>query len=197
MATGLRSGGNSRRQPRQAKRNNVKSLVSGRIRLFAWLCALLTLAACGGASAERRSGSGEGDLAPDFTLESLDGRQVSLSDFRGSVVLINLWATWCPACKTEVATLDASYRAHRDEGYVVLGIAIGESKEAVVPFVARMSMTYPVLLDAEGTMMERYRALGLPTSVLVDREGIVRLRHQGELSSADLSDYLSGLLPSH
>jgi peroxiredoxin len=161
----------------------------------AWIACLILplLVGCGGAPSSR--GAHVGDRAPEFTLPALDGSDVSLSDYKGSVVVINLWATWCPPCRAEIPVLEAAYRAHKAEGLVVLGISVGESKEVVQSFVAEMGMTYPVLLDPRSTMLDRLRALGLPVSVFVDRDGVVRARHSGELSESKLEEYLDSLLP--
>jgi peroxiredoxin len=166
------------------------------LRAIPVLCLLaLGLAGCAGRESGPSGGLGVGQPAPDFTLESLSGDQVSLSDFRGQVVLLNLWATWCPSCKTEIPVLEAAYQAHKQDGLVVLGIDVGESAAAVQPFVAQAGMTYPVLLDGERSLLGKYRALGLPVSIVIDGNGLVRARSSGELSRAGLEDLLDGLLP--
>jgi hypothetical protein len=92
--------------------------------------------------------------------------------------------------------LEAAYRARQDDGFVVLGVNIGESRQVVAPFVRELGMTYPVLLDTESRLLDEYRGLGLPMSLLVDQEGIIRERHMGVLTAAQLEDYLAKVLPS-
>lgn len=160
----------------------------------ALLILAVTMAACSGPESAASQGISVGNRARDFTLESLDGGKVSLSDYKDQVVLVNLWATWCPPCRAEIPDLEAAYRAHKDEGFVVLGVNVEESAQAIEPFVADLDMTYPVLLDERGQVMNDYRALGLPISLLVDREGVIQERHVGILTASQLERYLSELL---
>jgi thiol-disulfide isomerase/thioredoxin len=118
-----------------------------------------------------------------------------LSDHLGSIVLINFWATWCAPCRAEIPDLEAAYRAHKDSGFVVLGVGVEDPRQGIESFVAEMDMTYPVLLDESGTLMKEYRGSGLPMSVLVDRDGIIQVRHMGYLSATQLESYLSRLMP--
>jgi peroxiredoxin len=157
---------------------------------------LLPLATgCAVADSARVKAAGQAGPAPDLSLQSLDGRQVSLSQYRGSVVLINFWATWCPPCKGEIPALEAAYRAHKDRGFVILGVDVGEPGPVVQTFVRRMGISYVVLLDEQERMLVRYGGLGLPMSVLVDRDGIIRERHIGVISEAELQKYLDKHLP--
>jgi len=155
----------------------------------------VVLVACGAAQGATLPGVNEGNLARDFRLEGLDGKDVSLSNFEGKVVLINFWATWCAPCRAEVPDLQAAYEAHQSNGFVVLGVNVEESPAVVEPFVAEFGMTYPVLLDETGDVLKLYRAIGLPMSLLVDREGLIQARHIGYLSEAQLADYLEQVFP--
>jgi len=138
---------------------------------------------------------GVGYQAPGFRLESLDGRQVSLADYPGQVVLLNFWATWCPPCKEEIPAIEKAYEAHRDEGFMVLGINEGETFEAVQAFASEIGITYPVLIDKRGNVAAQYRRRGLPLTLIVDRDGVIQVRHEGYLTAGQLDKYLSGLLP--
>lgn len=154
----------------------------------------LTAVACGGPDEAVPQGIDEGNRARDFTLTSLDGSEISLSDYEGSVVLVNLWATWCPPCRAEIPDFEEAYRAHKDGGFVVLGVNVEEPRQVVEPFVDSMGMTYPVLLDERGQVMREYRGLGLPMSLLVDQDGVIRERHMGTLTADHLNGYLTKLL---
>jgi peroxiredoxin len=156
---------------------------------------LLLLAACGGSGPGLSEGISEGDLAPDFRLETLDGNQMSLQDQRGKVVLINFWATWCDPCRAEIPDIEAVYQARRDEGFTVLGVNSHETPGSIAPFAIWMGISYPILIDENGRVEKTYRLVGLPMSLIVDQEGIIQVRHVGLLTQAQLEKYLAALLP--
>ncbi len=134
------------------------------------------------------SGSGSvGDIAPRITAKSLDGDYVELSDFRGEVVLVNLWATWCGPCRVELPALNRLHRRFHDRGFSVLGVSVdGERGEAEVRKMVRsLGLTYPILLDPSARTSTAYQAPGYPTSVLVGRDGRVRWRRAGALTADD------------
>ncbi|HSJ59188.1 MAG TPA: TlpA disulfide reductase family protein [Anaerolineae bacterium] len=155
----------------------------------------LLLAACADAGPDSARGIDEGDRATDFALTTLDGDQVSLDDYLGSAVLLNFWATWCAPCEAEVPDLEAAYRAHQADGLVILGVSVQEKPESVRPFVENYDVTYPILLDTDGKVMNTYRPLGLPTTIVIDREGIIRARHMGLITPAQIEGYVADLLP--
>ncbi len=165
-----------------------------KIAVAALLLLAATIGACGGgASAGSATGVNQGNLASDFTLETIDGTKVSLSDYRGDVVLVNFWATWCPPCRAEIPDLEAAYQARQGDGFVVLGINVEEPREAVAPFAQAIGMSYPVLLDRGGQVMKMYRAPGLPMSLILDRDGVIQVRHVGFLTREQLEGYLAEL----
>lgn len=113
-------------------------------------------------------------LAPDFAVPDLDGQAVRLSALRGSVVLLNLWTTWCPPCREEMPSMERLYQRLRDRGFVLLAVSQDEGSKAVVePFVRDLGLTFPVLIDPEHQVGDRYRVWGYPESFLIDREGRV------------------------
>ena len=112
--------------------------------------------------------------APDFTLETLEGKTVTLSDLNGEVVLINFWATWCPPCRAEMPAIQEVYEEYRDQGFTVLAVNQRESQGRVAAFMDELGLTFPVPLDREGRVSARYRVNALPTTFFVDRAGIIR-----------------------
>jgi peroxiredoxin len=131
-----------------------------------------------------------GALAPEFSLQGLDGEAVRLSQFRGRVVLLNFWATWCGPCRLEMPAIQDRYN---DGGFEVLAINFDETAAQIVPFVAELGLTFPVLLDPGGRVQELYRIRGYPTSFLVDANGIIRFFHIGEMTPEILDHYLAQL----
>jgi peroxiredoxin len=154
------------------------------------LILVVLVAGCSGPGSAVPQGITVGNRARDFRVDSLDGKKVSLGDYRGSVVLLNFWATWCAPCRAEIPDLEAAYQAHKDNDFVVLGINVQESPQDVGPFVSALNMTYPILMDPEGKVWQQYRGLGLPMSLLVDEEGVIQVRHMGILTADQLQDYL-------
>lgn len=131
-----------------------------------------------------------GAQAPDFSLQALDGEAISLSQFRGRVVLLNFWATWCGPCRLEMPAIQDRYN---DGGFEVLAINFDEPAAQIVPFVGELGLTFPVLLDPGGNVQELYRVRGYPTSFLVDADGIIRFLHIGEMSPEIIHNYLAQL----
>lgn len=153
------------------------------------------LTACTESESALAEGVNQGKRARGFTLENLAGIDVSLSDFQGQVVLVNFWATWCAPCRAEIPGFEQLYRTYKDDGFVVLGVNLQESRGQVEPFVDSMDVTYPILLDQGGDVSSEYRTLGLPMSILVTPEGVIHTRHVGFLSDSILENYLQELLP--
>jgi cytochrome c biogenesis protein CcmG/thiol:disulfide interchange protein DsbE len=132
--------------------------------------------------------------ASDFTLQTLDGRSVKLSDYRGQVILLNTWASWCPPCRAEMPDLEAYYREHKEDGFVVLAVNDEESASTVANFIQAQGFTFPVLLDPGGKVMSQYGVRGLPTSFFIDRNGMVRGVWSGQLSPERLKQIVDPLL---
>jgi peroxiredoxin len=132
--------------------------------------------------------------APDFSLQTLDGRTVKLSDYRGQVVLLNTWATWCPPCRAEMPDLEAFYRDHQGHGFVVLAVNSEESADTVTSFLEEHDFTFPVLLDPNGEVTKLYGIRGLPTSFFIDRDGTIQGVWSGQLSPTRLREIVDPLL---
>jgi peroxiredoxin len=136
-------------------------------------------------------GLNKGQLAPHLQLESLDGREIRLSDYRGQVVLINFWTTWCIYCRTEFPLIQEAYARNQEQGFVVLAINVQELSETAQAYVQEQGLTFPILLDLHGEMSDRYRANNLPTSYVIDREGVIALKKVGALDRATLDRVLA------
>jgi len=137
-----------------------------------------------------------GRPAPDFTLSTLDGAEVTLSDLRGKPVLINFWASWCPPCRLEMPELIRIYEAHKDEDFVILGVDLTfqDAIADVEAFVEEFNMTFPVLLDKTGEVGRSYRLLGIPMSVFIDRQGIIRRIHIGAMTGDQIDEFTAEIL---
>jgi cytochrome c biogenesis protein CcmG, thiol:disulfide interchange protein DsbE len=133
-------------------------------------------------------------LAPDFARKDLTGRTLRLSDYRGKVVLLNFWATWCEPCLAEIQTFSRWQREHGVEGLQVLGVSMDDDPAVVVDAVRKYQLPYPVVMGDE-QLGELYGGvLGLPLSYLIDSSGRIVARYQGEPKLAALETRLRTLL---
>lgn len=122
-----------------------------------------------------------GHLAPDFALRTLEGNTVRLSEYRGQkVVLINFWATWCPPCQLEMPTMQQIYSEYKGRGFEILAVNIEpDAKQEIRDFIKELRLTFPIVLDPDMKVSRKYRLIGLPVSVLIDRQGIIRAKDVG------------------
>jgi peroxiredoxin len=134
-----------------------------------------------------------GALAPDFLLEDVAGEEYQLSDYRGKVVLLNFWATWCGPCLVEMPLLQSEYQAYKGDGLLVMAINNGESHDIVTAFGDENDLTFPLLLDPGSVVQRLYEIHGYPSSVFIDKEGHIRLVHIGLLQKRQLAGYLDEL----
>jgi thiol-disulfide isomerase/thioredoxin len=132
--------------------------------------------------------------APELALENVDGKTESLEDYRDKVVLVNNWATWCPPCKAEIPTLEEYYKAHKEEGFVIIGIEAGEPQPEVSSFVKGAGITYPIWIDLKNASLRAFGTGGLPNSFVIDRKGTVRLAWVGEINRAMLEEYVTPII---
>ncbi|MGW8310232.1 MAG: peroxiredoxin family protein [Thiogranum sp.] len=120
-------------------------------------------------------------VAPDFTLPDLDEETHKLSDYRGKVVMLNFWATWCPPCRREIPSMQSIYRDLGKSGFVVLAVNEFEDPEHVFAYMGQLSVlpNFPILLDTDSTVSQAYKVKGLPTTVLIDKQGRIVYRAVG------------------
>jgi peroxiredoxin len=135
-----------------------------------------------------------GQLAPDFELQTPEGEAIRLSDYRGRPVWINFWAPWCPACRTEMPRLEGLYLEHEGDDLVILGVGVRDSPESIRAYAGEVGVTYPIVVDGDGSVADLYRALALPVHYWIDREGIVRDWAFGELPPDLLAASLESIL---
>lgn len=129
-----------------------------------------------------------GAPAISYDVKRLDGQTDALGRYRGSVVVMNLWATWCPPCREEMPDLQRFYIENKAKGVVVLGVDQGESAQAAATFAREHGVTFPILLDADQQYGRSYAAVGLPTTVIVDRSGHVVRGIDGQLTLAQMRE---------
>jgi len=118
-------------------------------------------------------------VAPDFTLKSVNGKNLRLSDYQGEVVLINFWASWCGPCLQEMPVLSELHDRYKALGFTVLGINVEEESGKARKLLQEISVSFPVLLDNESVVSRLYNVVAMPSTVLVDRDGNMRYLHKG------------------
>jgi cytochrome c biogenesis protein CcmG/thiol:disulfide interchange protein DsbE len=133
-----------------------------------------------------------GSAAPNFTLPLLQGKKVSLSDYRGQIVMLNFWRTDCTSCKAEMPALQKVYASQQTtrNSFVLLGVELSNDKTGSQQLVQAKGLTYPILLAQSSAVSDLYAISGTPTSFLLDREGIIRWKTTGPLSEESLQNAL-------
>ena len=144
-------------------------------------CGLLLLAGCSeqedkpqATTAPKAPAASQTQAAPEISLPDMDGNQVSLSDLKGKVVILNFWATWCPPCKEEMPSMEQLYRKFKDQGLVILAVNVEEDgHQAVKSFLQRTPYSFPILLDAKAEAQNTYKVFKFPETFIIDRNGNV------------------------
>jgi peroxiredoxin len=133
---------------------------------------------------------------PDFTLPNLEGKKVSLQDFRGKVIFLNFWATWCVPCREEMPAMEKLYREFKDKNFVVLAVNVKDRKPDAVSFVKELKLSYPIVIDPDAQVGLLYGAWGLPTTYLIGPkgEGLARAWGPAEWYSAAARNLIKDLL---
>jgi peroxiredoxin len=132
--------------------------------------------------------------APELTLFDLNGKQVSLSDFKGEVVLLNNWATWCPPCREEMPEINAYYEKYKDEGFQVVAVEAGQPETEVREFVESQGLDFVVLLDPDNQSLITFQQSSLPNSFVIDHRGNLRLAWLGTINVPTMERYITPLL---
>ena len=133
--------------------------------------------------------------APELTLTDTQSVSRSLADYRGQVVLVNLWATWCQPCKEEMPTLQSFYDKHRKNGFVIIAVNDGDPTADVLQFMKDYELTFPIWLDPTYIATEQaFKTLNLPSSFVIDRGGITRLMWMGGISRGMLENHVTPLI---
>jgi peroxiredoxin len=133
----------------------------------------------------------------DFTLEDLEGSPVSIKDFRGKLVFLNFWATWCGFCRKEMPSIERLWQKFKEEDFVILAVDVEEGGDWVRPFVEENGYTFPILLDPTGEVAETYRIPQLPTTYLIDPEGMIfaGIGQERDWATKDVFELIEHLLP--
>lgn len=176
---------------------------SSKIGLAAGLSVLITIliaTGCGGGADTASAGPApavESAVAPDFDLDDVDGRPVSLSDSAGKVRLVDFWATWCPPCVEEMPMFKELHETYADRGLVIVGLSSDEDVEEVREFVAEHDLPWVNAL-ASDDVRQQYKVLGLPQTVLIDADGRIAKRfNTGVVPKAVLVEWIEKLLPEN
>ena len=150
-----------------------------RCAMGAILCASSLFAAAGDANGP----------APPFTLTSLSGQAGGLAQYKGQVVMVNFWATWCGPCQQEMPLLDQMYKKYKPAGFTLIGVNVDKEAPPVKDLLARKPVSFPVLLDPTNTVSKAYHLDEMPSSVIIDRKGNIRYLHRG-YRAGDENEYL-------
>jgi peroxiredoxin len=130
---------------------------------------------------------GENVPAPDFAIKDLKGTDLTLADYKGKVLILNFWATWCGPCRAEIPDFIEAYKENRSRGLEILGVSVDRlAPEKLLAFVEKAKINYPVAL-ADRSIVEAYKPGDyIPATIVVDKKGVIRFRHVGQLEKADL-----------
>lgn len=136
-----------------------------------------------------------GSSAPDFVLETLDGKKVQLSDLRGKGVFLNFWGTWCKPCEKEMPFMENQYQNFKDKGVEILAVNIAESDLVVNQFVKRHGLTFPILMDRKSEITELYKISPIPTTFLIDEKGEIKKVITGAMTEETVREYMKMIVP--
>ncbi len=158
------------------------------------LVLLILMAIYGCAEKKEEAGRAEPKKAREFSIELFDGATFRLSEHRGSPIVLNFWASWCGPCKREAPELEKAFKKYSPRGVVFLAIAVQDTEEDAKKFIEEHGLTLPTGLDREQSVAELYGVMGVPTTFIIDREGMIRYTHLGAVTEELLEDELEELL---
>jgi thiol-disulfide isomerase/thioredoxin len=158
----------------------------------ALLAAVLALTLPVWAAADSAADSVAPAPAPGFTLESTGGQPVSLAQFKGDVVMINFWASWCGPCRQEMPLLQSIYQKYKDMGFTLIGVNVEPDAKTANAWLKATPVSYPVLYDPQSKVSQLYQVQAMPTTVIIDRAGTVRYIHRGYVPG-DENVYLNSI----
>lgn len=141
--------------------------------------ALIAVVFCAFAASSLAGSGLAGQPAPDFALKSSSGDNLRLSEYRGNVVMVNFWATWCGPCRQEMPLLDELYTRYERVGFTLLGVNIDDDSRKAMNMISELGVNFPVLFDDRKEVSKLYEVDAMPVTVIIDREGNVRFVHQG------------------
>lgn len=146
-------------------------------RLLLLFLAFSTLAGCSDEATQLLNGQ----PAPEFQLQRLEGDDsIFPADYQDKVIALRFWADWCPFCESEMIALEPVYQKYRDQGLVILAVNVRQDKDTAKQFIDKLNISYTVLLDTEGEVARAYGVMGLPTTFIIDGEGVLQKRVIGE-----------------
>jgi peroxiredoxin len=131
-------------------------------------------------------------VAPDFTLNAQGGKSVELTQFKGQVVMLNFWASWCGPCRQEMPLLDSIYKKYSKLGFTMIGVNVEPDSKAANDWLKQTPVSFPILYDTDSKVSKLYGVSGMPSTVIVDRKGTVRMIHHG-YKPGDEEEYLSSI----
>jgi thiol-disulfide isomerase/thioredoxin len=130
-----------------------------------------------------------GAPAPGFQLDSLDGKPVNLADYKGQVVMLNFWASWCGPCRQEMPILEQMHKQYHSKGFTLVGVNVEPDSRAALKWLKGMPVSFPILFDHESVASKLYEVQGMPNTVIIDRQGRVRFIHRG-YQAGEENEYL-------
>jgi peroxiredoxin len=154
------------------------------------LTAVFALSGC-----SKKSPPEVGKLLPKFTLSDLKGDKITVpDDFSGKVIIVRFWVDWCKSCAIEMPMMDAAYNKYKDRGLVVIAVNVGQQKDIAEAFVTKLKLSYPVVLDTDSSITNKYGVKAVPFTFIIDRKGIIRKRILGEAGSETVEKIIQDLL---
>lgn len=159
---------------------------------IAAILAPLTLIAAGVLALPAAAAGPASGPAPAFTLEARGGSKISLAQYKGQVVMLNFWASWCGPCRQEMPLLENIYKKYSKMGFTLIGVNVEPDSKAAEGFLQQTPVSFPVIYDKDSTVSKAYDVAGMPSTVIIDRKGNIRVLHRG-YKAGDENEYLDSI----